>query len=225
MTDEPVIDPEPEEDAPAEPPPTEEVLLVEALRRKEWLPSHGQVLLVSIRGESPLGTNSFDDRAGTVYRDREGNLEVKLYDATNDPGTYWLENPSRPGGCAVPRAGYYTGSMQLGDHRGKPGLVNWGLVAIGYDRYITDGSGGWKVNLADQKDYIGLNIHRAGKASTHVNKYSAGCTVFAKEEDLEAVLKTCELGLAFSIGSRAAASIFFSYAILEYSEVHGMGAS
>lgn len=202
-------------------PPTEEEALIAALREKEWLPSHGQVLLVSIRGKSPLGTNRFDDRAGTVYRDREGNLEVKLYEATNDPGHYWLDNPSKPEGCAVACAGYYTGAMQLGKHRGvKDALVNWGISSVTYDRYISDGNDGWKVNLENQTDYIGLNIHRAGKASTQVDKWSAGCTVFANEKDMLEVLETCQLGLAMVVGSRDAASIFFSYAILDYSEVH-----
>ena len=66
---------------PAPPQTSEEQRLIDTLRYKEWLPSRGQVLLVSIRGIAPLGTNSFDDRAGTVYRDHTGELYVRLYDS------------------------------------------------------------------------------------------------------------------------------------------------
>ncbi len=84
----------------------EEQRLIDALHAKDWLPSRGQVLLVSIRGSSPLGTNSFDDRAGTVYRDHQGELHCKLYAATNDPGDYWLTNPPKTEGTAVPGTRY-----------------------------------------------------------------------------------------------------------------------
>ena len=197
---------------------TEDQRLIDALRHKEWLPSRGQVLLVSIRGRAPLGTNSFDDRAGTVYRDHQGELQVKLYDATNDPGLYWLDNPPKPEGTAVPCSGYYTGAMLLGDHRGRPGLLNRGLTAIDYDRYVSDGSGGWRVNEERVSKFVGLNIHRAGTASTQVDRWSAGCTVYARAGDMEEVLDTCERALDFCKGG----TLYFSYAILEHNEVHGM---
>jgi hypothetical protein len=195
----------------------EEQRLIDALHSKDWLPSRGQVLLVSIRGSSPLGTNSFDDRAGTVYRDHQGELHVKLYDATNDPGDYWLNNPPKPEGTAVPCAGYYTGAMVLGNHKGKPGLLNRGLTPVTFNRYLSDGNGGWKVNKENVSKYVGLNIHRAGTASTQVDRWSAGCTVFARSADMDEVLKTCKKGLDFCDGG----TLYFSYAILEDIEVHG----
>jgi hypothetical protein len=202
---------------PAPPQTSEEQRLIDTLRYKEWLPSRGQVLLVSVRGNAPLGTNSFDDRAGTVYRDHTGELYVRLYDATNDPGDHWLNNPPKPGGTAVACRGYYTGAMILGDHRGKPGLLNRGLTPITYNRYLSDGEGGWKINESNSANFIGLNIHRAGTASTQVDRWSAGCTVFARAADMDEVLNTCERALDFCKGG----TLYFSYAILEHNEVHG----
>ena len=107
--------------------------------------------------------------------------------------------------------------MILGDHRGKPGLLNRGLTPITYNRYLSDGEGGWKINESNSANFIGQNIHRAGTASTQVDRWSAGCTVFARAADMDEVLNTCERALDFCKGG----TLYFSYAILEHNEVHG----
>ena len=39
--------------------------------------------------------------------------------------------------------------------------------------------------------YFGINIHRAGKKSTKVEKWSAGCQVFSRSDDMEELLDIC----------------------------------
>ena len=39
--------------------------------------------------------------------------------------------------------------------------------------------------------FYGINIHKAGKDSTQVDKWSAGCQVFANEDDFAEFMSVC----------------------------------
>ena len=44
--------------------------------------------------------------------------------------------------------------------------------------------------------FYGINIHKAGKVSTRVDRWSAGCQVFAREADFQRLMKLCRTQIA-----------------------------
>jgi hypothetical protein len=128
-------------------------------------------------------TNVFDDYLYVVFKVKGEWLCID-YPITTDPGTKSVlkwDTMGIKGGVARLVEGQYRGTYRMGLHRGKPGLqqikpvkvfrdINKDLI---YDETkITEG-------------LYGINIHRAGKYSTYVNDWSAGCQVFKNNTDYE----------------------------------------
>ena len=138
---------------------------------------------------NPKGTpNKFDDGCYVVYRDEHG-WQVKRYTITTDPGTYWLTNPGRVAGTAILKEGQYRAAWQLGLHKGKPALVQIQPVTVyrdpNKDKTLDTGA-------QTQTGLFGINLHRAGTNSTSVDKWSAGCQVWANEAEFEHFLRLCQ---------------------------------
>jgi hypothetical protein len=135
----------------------------------------------------------FDDLLGCAYRESEnGPLIVRYWQATTDPGTYWLENPMRAEGTAIYKPGQYRGAYEVGYHNGKYlALTQTGAPVQVY----RDGD---RDNILDLDEstvmtgYFGVNIHKAGTSSTSVGKWSAGCQVFAREADFDDLMGLVE---------------------------------
>lgn len=137
---------------------------------------------------SHLASNRFDDLICVVYRDEAGVLQCPFWPATTDPGRYWLDNGRRDG-TAFLKAGQYRGCWALGLHKGeKPALVQVKPVTVYRDANKDDMLDKGK----EDTGLFGINIHRAGSASTVVDKWSAGCQVFANDADFEAFLELCK---------------------------------
>jgi len=139
--------------------------------------------IFGVRSNS-TSANKFDDKIYVFYKTDQGTWEGKYFNATTDPGTYWLNNPMSPQGTAILKAGQYINSHKLGMHQGKyEALVQQNpLVVIrDYDRNaILDYNNG-----KEEKGLFGINIHRASASGTtkSVDKYSAGCQVFENADD------------------------------------------
>ena len=95
--------------------------------------------------------NTFDDRICLVYRDEVGWV-TRTWPATTDPGTYWRTHPMNVDGTAILKPGQYRGAYKVGKHPSPA-----------------------------QEGMYGIHIHKSGRESTQVNKWSAGCQVFAEE--------------------------------------------
>jgi hypothetical protein len=132
--------------------------------------------------------NCFDDRICLVYRDEEGWV-TRTWPCTTDPGAYWLEHPMNVDGTAILVPGQYRGVYKIGKHRGQyDALVQTGgRVKVFRDRN-KDEVLDMDPETADE-GYFGINIHKAGSQSTEVNKWSAGCQVFANEYDFRQFMK------------------------------------
>jgi len=93
---------------------------------------------------------------------------------TTDPGTYFLnEKMGNSLGTALLKEGQYRGAWKLGLHRGKyKALVQRKEVTV-----IRDANKDGKLNMDGDEytGYFGINHHHAGKDSTAVNNWSAGC--------------------------------------------------
>lgn len=140
--------------------------------------------LIGVRTASRLA-NEFDDWMHVVFKDDSGEWVNLAFRITTDPGTYWLENPMRKEGTAILVAGQYRSTWKLDLHKGKyEALCQRG----GRVKVYRDGD---RDNVHDLNDdsvmdgWFGINIHKAGNDSTRVDKWSAGCQVFANDADFE----------------------------------------
>ena len=134
--------------------------------------------------------NEFDDRMCVVFKDELGGV-TRTWACTTDPGKYWLEHPSNVDGTAILVPDQYRGAYKIGKHRGQyDALVQrGGRVAV-----YRDSNRDMILNMDPentQEGYFGINIHKAGASSTQVNKWSAGCQVFANAEDFEEFMSIC----------------------------------
>lgn len=143
------------------------------------------VNIVGVRSVS-RESNSFDDRLHLCYQTADQWTE-HVYPITTDPGAYWLKNPMRVEGTAILVPGQYRGAYQLGKHRGQyDALVQTGGEVAVY----RDGDRDTVLDPHSQEPswgYFGINIHRASSkhTSSSVEKWSAGCQVFADPVNFE----------------------------------------
>lgn len=163
--------------------------------------------LVGVRTDRNV-TNAFDDTFLCFYRD--GNAWVMhQWPCTTDPGRYWIQNGGMsPKGCAVYAPGQYRGAYQIGLHKGQyKALVQTGApIKVFRDRNAD--------NIYDYENpdvgFFGCNIHRSSLTGTsvQVDKWSAGCQVFANINDYNTFLALAEK-------SRAVYGNKFTYTLLE----------
>ena len=148
--------------------------------------------IVGIRADSTK-PNSFDDTINVFYKTNDNNWQFHRFPATTDPGTYWLENPMNPQGTAILKQGQYIGSHTIGMHRGKyVALVQQRPITVirDYDRNaVLD-----FMNGKEETGIFGVNIHHASQYGTTktVDKYSAGCQVFANINDFNVFMQMAE---------------------------------
>ena len=148
--------------------------------------------IVGIRSNSTK-PNSFDDTLNIYYKTSDGKWQFHQFAATTDPGTYWLLNPMNPQGTAIVKHGQYINSHRIGMHRGKYlALVQQRPLTIirDYDRNATLDF----MNGKEETGIYGINIHHASVNGTTrtVDKYSAGCQVFANINDFTLFMQLAE---------------------------------
>ena len=164
--------------------------IIHALERKGYSVHHdGQINIVGVRTPTRRA-NAFDDWIYLAWV-QSGQWHYRKHAATTDPGLYWLEE-GRVDGTAVMVPGQYPG-YEWGLHRGQyETLVQRAPVKVfrdanGDDIVDTDPSTietGW-----------GLNLHHAGQDSSQVNRWSAGCQVWARLADWEEAMRICRASL------------------------------
>lgn len=166
--------------------------------------------IIGIRSTNEIA-NSFDDWLYLIYRDEALELKIYEFPITTDPGAYWLKNPLHVNGTAILVPGQYQGSHHIGLHQGKyKALRQKTPVKV------------WRDNTKDTQidkngkiyeGIFGINIHRsnAHKASTVVEKWSAGCQVFKDVSDFNFFMTTCEKASRIHGNS-------FTYTLIEESD-------
>ena len=131
--------------------------------------------------------NKFDDLIGLAYK-KDNEPVVKLYNATTDPGLYYLNNPMRVEGTAILKEGQYKGAFKIGLHKGSyTALIQNKALPLYRDRNKDN-----KLDFDESTittEMAGINIHRAtstaGNKSVQVDKWSAGCQVIAAFDDFK----------------------------------------
>lgn len=148
--------------------------------------------IFGIRASSDV-INRFNDFVCVAYK-INGEKKVNIYEATTDPGRFWLQNPINNKGCAILKEGQYRGVYKLGKHQGKyKALVQVGNEVEVYrddnKDLVLD-----KNELSVMSGYFGINIHRSHPKYevTEVNKYSAGCQVILNPKEFDELITLCK---------------------------------
>jgi len=137
-------------------------------------------------------SNKFNDELVVFWPIGAGIFDSLRLDITTDPGLYYREHPINVNGTAILKEGFHRQIWQLGLHQGKkPALVQRGLATVYRDNNkdeVLD-----MVDGTEQQGYFGINLHRAGKDSSQVDRWSAGCQVVGNEKEFEAFLSLVDL--------------------------------
>lgn len=142
--------------------------------------------LVGLRSASDQ-SDLFDDTLVVVYRDASLAWQVERFPFTTDPGRAWLEKPMRQAGTAIIVPGQYRGVWTFGLHKGKyEALVQCGEFKVWRDN-DRDGVLA-RTGLVHTSFGGGINLHKAGKDSSRVDLWSAGCQVLKREADFARVM-------------------------------------
>ena len=191
---------------------------VKAKGYKYFTGDNYDVNIIGIRNSMTDGkvTNKFDDLITISYKDENGDWNYHEYKCTTDPGDDWMENPwIEEKGCAVLKPGQYRGSHKLRLHGGK-------YLALGQKKPVTvyrDNNRNDKYEFDESScdtGVFGINIHRAtkyaGKTSSNVDKWSAGCQVIASNDDWHEFLDICQT-------AREVWGNSFSYTLIESNDI------
>ena len=159
-------------------------------------------------------TNRFDDKITISYK-IDGEWQYHEFDCTTDPGTHWVSNVMNSKGVAILKPDQYRGSHKLRLHSGK-------YLALGQKKPVTvyrDDNRDANYDLDESKTdtgLFGINIHRAtgraGKKSSQVDKWSAGCQVIADNDDWHEFLDICQAAREIHGNS-------FSYTLIESKDI------
>ncbi|MDO9001382.1 MAG: hypothetical protein Q7W45_16570 [Bacteroidota bacterium] len=171
-----------------------------------------QLNIVGIRSTSTI-PNRFDDEIHVFYKVAPLKWHYHVYMVTTDPGTFWLRNPMQPQGTAILAQGQYKGAYKIGLHQGKyKALVQAKPITVIRD-YDRDAKLDFR-NGTKSKGLFGINIHRASLngITKQVDKYSAGCQVFANINEFKEFLGLCEKHLALYGNS-------FTYTLIDFRSV------
>tara|TARA_R110002050_G_scaffold56705_2_gene127527 strand:+ start:1981 stop:2598 length:618 start_codon:yes stop_codon:yes gene_type:complete len=151
------------------------------------------VNIIGIRNSETASkvTNAFDDTITVSYK-VDGVWQYHEFPCTTDPGTHWVENVMNPDGVAILKPGQYSKSHKIRKHQGRyEALGQQNPVAVYRDNNRDD-----IYNLNQENVQIGIfgiNIHRAtkyaGRKSTQIDKWSAGCQVIAANDDWTKFMK------------------------------------
>tara|TARA_A100001515_G_C4564582_1_gene207720 strand:- start:641 stop:1210 length:570 start_codon:yes stop_codon:yes gene_type:complete len=152
--------------------------------------------------------NRFDDMLTCTYR-KQGQWIAHYWAATTDPGQYYLLNPLQIKGTAILCPGHYPGVWEIGMHAGKYEALcqRGGEVTVWRD---ANRDGQADMNGPTDTGFFGINCHKSGSgSSTAVNRWSAGCQVFANESDFEELMRLARMQIATLYFES------FSYTLLE----------
>jgi len=144
--------------------------------------------IVGVRNNYQL-TDSFEEVI-YVWNDKIPFQEFKI---TTKPGKYWWQNFGKKEGVAALVEGQYLNTWRLGLHKGVYKALVQSKEVIVYRDKNKDAILDRKIT---QRGLFGINIHRASNKwiSKFVDKWSAGCQVFANPKEYDMfmnIVETC----------------------------------
>ena len=166
--------------------------VMEAAGHQVYWRGDGHLTIFGVRS-STREANRFDDLLGVAYT-VDGRWVVETFAATTDPGTYWLRNPSRVAGTAILVPGQYRDTWKIDLHGGKYRAL---CQRSGPVKVYRDGDRDDMIDMDPSsiaEGYFGINIHRSSASgeSTQVDKWSAGCQVFARTAGFDRMMELAD---------------------------------
>jgi len=162
--------------------------------------------IIGIRTKD-TNANRFNDWMCVAYSDGHNDI-LHVFPITTDPGLFYRLEPCNVNGTAILAAGQHRSMWKFGRHKGKyEALVQNTEVTVFRDNdrdaeLDTDGD--------TETGYFGINCHHSRRdgRSNQVDKWSAGCQVFASYYDFLFFIALCHRA-ADNWGSA------FTYTLLE----------
>lgn len=168
--------------------------------------------IIGIRAKGNQITNSFDDYLMLIYKTPNGTWSRQIYNITTDPGIYYTTNIPNKKGTAILVPGQYRGAYKIDKHKGKYfALCQKKPVKVWRDRN-KDKVYDWDPSTLEE-GLFGINIHKAGIRSNRINTWSAGCQVFAIEQQFKSFMNYCNKQIANGLGDT------FTYTLLHEDEL------
>lgn len=156
-------------------------------------------------------TNKFDDWITVSYK-INGVWQFHIWSCTTDPGLYYTTTELlSPGGVARLVPGQYRNSHKIGLHQGRyPALVQNAPVSVYRDNNRDRQFNESKIETG----FFGINIHRSSATGTsiQIDKWSAGCQVFANINDFTRFMRIAE-------NARSVFGNRFSYTLIESRDI------
>lgn len=148
--------------------------------------------IIGVRAKGNSITNKFDDCIIVTYFDEHGKLFIQYYDITTEPGKYYMNHPLSRKGAAILVPGQYRGAFVLGKHKGYKALVQAKPLMV-YRDDNKDSAYDYNPDTIE-KGMFGINIHRSNPniISQVIDKWSAGCQVFADPKKYKEFIDLCK---------------------------------
>lgn len=149
-----------------------------------------------IRNENTQA-NNFDDWIVCFWKDDKGNWQLKRFNASTDPGTFFLLNPLDNLGTAILKQGQYLNTYQA-QYNSRLGFKALELVQIENASIIRDYDRNAVLDFDNGRITVGkygINIHSGASPngkSIAVDKWSAGCQVFGVWAEFAEFTALCE---------------------------------
>jgi len=157
--------------------------------------------------------NTFDDFMYVIFKNEKLQWVVYQFTITTEAGEYYLKNPMNSQGTAIVVPGQYSKAYKLGLHKKYPALVQAAPIKV-YRDSNRDTIHDLEPSTI-QKGVFAINIHHASDkgTSTKIDKWSAGCMVFAN-------ILEWKLFYATLLESQKLYGDFFTFTLLDESQLN-----
>lgn len=168
--------------------------------------------IIGIRKNKINVTNKFDDYLVVIYKVLDKEYR-KIYKITTTAGLYYMGNKmGNSNGTAILVPNQYRSSWTIGLHKGQyEALVQCKPVKV-YRDSDKDNQYDFNAETIDN-GMFGINIHKAGRDSTLVNNWSAGCQVFKRAADFNEFMDICHKQVYYKKGNK------FTYTLLNENDL------
>ncbi len=154
--------------------------------------------ITGVRTKGKNVTNLYDDKIIIMYKDENQKQLVYTFPITTQPGAHYMKQPYSSAGSAILKPGQYLNSYKMGTHATKGNPKGYLALVDDKDLIVFRDKNKDLVyddpQIPEKVGEFGINIHRSTARGTtkKVNKYSAGCQVFANSEDFKVFLNLCD---------------------------------
>ena len=136
--------------------------------------------------------DTFNDVIGVAYKEK-GEWKFEKWEATVDPGQYFLKHPMVKAGTAIIVPSHYVGAYRIGLHKGQYEALRQCTLLKYFRDFNKDGYRDWGGKIYEECGYT--NIHRASPTGTSTyissdhNAWSGGCLVHSSIKNFNRMME------------------------------------